>query len=39
MKKNDAGVIGSFTLDAATRNKKVRGLIHLLLTRPECQNF
>jgi hypothetical protein len=39
MKKNDAGVIGNFTLDAATIDKKVRGLIHLLLARPEAQNF
>jgi len=39
LKKNDAGVISTFTLDTATKNKKVRGLIHLLLTRPECQNF
>lgn len=35
LKKNDAGVIGTFTLDATTKNKKVRGLIHLLLSRPE----
>ena len=39
MKKNDAGVIGAFTLDTATIDKKVRGLIHLLLSRPEAQNF
>jgi uncharacterized protein (DUF1800 family) len=40
MKKADNGTINNnFTLDAATKDKKVRGLIHLLLTRPECQNF
>lgn len=39
LKKNDSGVIGTFTLDATTKDKKVRGLIHLLLSRPECQNF
>jgi uncharacterized protein (DUF1800 family) len=39
LKKNDSGVIGAFTLNAATIDRKVRGLIHLLLSRPECQNF
>jgi uncharacterized protein (DUF1800 family) len=39
LKKNDNGSIGMFTLDATTKDKKVRGLIHLLLSRPECQNF
>lgn len=39
LKKNDNGSIGTFTLDATTKDKKVRGLIHLLLSRPECQNF
>lgn len=37
MKKTDAGAIGTFTLDMTTKNKKVRGLIHLLLARPEFQ--
>ncbi|HQR32140.1 MAG TPA: DUF1800 domain-containing protein [Blastocatellia bacterium] len=39
LKMNDNGSIGTFTLDAATKDKKIRGLIHLLLSRPECQNF
>lgn len=43
MKKADNGTIGTFSLatDRGTGNsyKKVRGLIHLLLTRPEYQNF
>ncbi len=39
LKKSDAGVVGNFTLNAATIDKKVRGLIHLLLSRPEAQNF
>ena len=39
LKKNDNGSIGTFTLDATTKDKKMRGLIHLLLSRPECQNF
>ena len=39
LKKNDNGTIGTFTLDATTKDKKVRGLIHLLLSRPEAQNF
>lgn len=39
LRKNDSGVIGTFTLDATTKDKKIRGLIHLLLSRPECQNF
>ena len=42
LKKNDSGVIGTFSLatDKGTGNqyKKVRGLIHLLLSRPEYQN-
>jgi uncharacterized protein (DUF1800 family) len=37
LKKTDAGAIGTFTLDTTTKNKKVRGLIHLLLSRPEFQ--
>lgn len=37
LKKQDNGAIGGFTLDATTKNKKVRGLIHLLLARPEFQ--
>ncbi len=40
MKRNDNGTISNtFTLDNTTKNKKVRGLIHLILSRPECQNF
>lgn len=39
LKKNDAGVVTGFTLDATSIDKKVRGLIHLLLARPEAQNF
>lgn len=39
LKKSDDGAIGRFTLDTTTKDKKVRGLIHLLLSRPECQNF
>jgi hypothetical protein len=39
LKKNDTGTIGTFTLDATTKDRKVRGLIHLLLSRPEAQNF
>lgn len=39
LKMNDNGSIGTFTLDATTKDKKIRGLIHLLLSRPECQNF
>jgi uncharacterized protein (DUF1800 family) len=39
LKKADNGTIGNFTLDATTRDKKVRGLIHLLLSRPEAQTF
>ncbi len=39
LKKADNGTSGAFTLDATTKDKKVRGLIHLLLTRPEAQNF
>jgi hypothetical protein len=32
-------VIGNFMLDATTKDKKVRGLIHLLLARPESQSY
>jgi len=39
LKKNDNGAPGTFTLDAATKDKKVRGLIHLLLACPEAQSF
>ncbi len=39
MKKDDSGNIGNFTLNETTKDKKVRGLIHLILSRPECQNF
>ena len=39
LKKNDNGAIGTFTLDTTTKDKKVRGLVHLLLARPETQNF
>jgi uncharacterized protein (DUF1800 family) len=40
LKRNDAGVIGNFSLtsDQAANYRKVRGLLHLLLARPECQN-
>ncbi|MEP7271108.1 MAG: DUF1800 domain-containing protein [Acidobacteriota bacterium] len=37
LRKNDNGSLGTFTLDAATKDKKVRGLIHLLLACPEAQ--
>ncbi len=39
LKKSDNGSIGTFVLDATTKDKKVRGLIHLLLARPEAQNL
>jgi uncharacterized protein (DUF1800 family) len=39
LKRNDNGVSGNFALDATTKDKKVRGLIHLLLARPEYQNY
>ncbi|MGE0884967.1 MAG: DUF1800 family protein [Blastocatellales bacterium] len=39
LKKDDSGVVGNFRLDEATKDKKVRGLIHLLLSRPEAQTF
>jgi len=39
LKKDDNGVIGTFRLDEATKDKKVRGLIHLLLSRPEAQSY
>lgn len=39
LKKDDQGNVGSFTLDAATKDKKVRGLIHLLLSCPEAQSY
>jgi uncharacterized protein (DUF1800 family) len=39
LKKDDSGNIGAFRLDEPTKDKKVRGLIHLLLSRPEAQTF
>jgi hypothetical protein len=39
LKQNDNGSIGTFTLDATTKDRKIRGLIHLLLSRAEYQNF
>ena len=39
LKKDDNGAIGTFRLDDTTKDKKVRGLIHLLLSRPEAQTF
>jgi hypothetical protein len=39
MKKADNGTIGSFILDTTTKDKKVRGLIHLLLSSPEAQSY
>jgi hypothetical protein len=39
LKKNDNGSIGTFVLDATTKDKKVRGLIHLLLSAPEAQSY
>jgi len=38
LKKKDDGSIGTFTLDTSTKDKKVRGLIHLILSRAEYQN-
>ncbi len=39
LRKADNGTLGTFTLNDATKDKKVRGLIHLLLSRPEAQSF
>ena len=39
MRKADNGTVGNFRLDNTTKDKKVRGLIHLLLSRPEGQNY
>lgn len=39
LKKSDNGTLGNFTLDATTKDKKVRGLIHLLLACPEAQSY
>jgi uncharacterized protein (DUF1800 family) len=41
LKKPDSGTIGTFSLatDVQASYKKVRGLIHLLLSRPEGQNY
>jgi uncharacterized protein (DUF1800 family) len=39
LKQADNGTVGNFTLDTTAKDKKVRGLIHLLLARPEAQNF
>jgi uncharacterized protein (DUF1800 family) len=39
MKKGDNGTIGNFVLDTTTKDKKVRGLIHLLLSSPEAQSY
>jgi uncharacterized protein (DUF1800 family) len=39
LRKSDNGTLGTFMLDAATRDKKVRGLIHLLLSCPEAQSY
>lgn len=39
LKKNDNGTLGTFTLDTTTKDKKVRGLIHLLLSSPEAQSY
>jgi uncharacterized protein (DUF1800 family) len=38
LKKKDDGSIGPFTLDTPTKDKKVRGLIHLILSRAEYQS-
>jgi uncharacterized protein (DUF1800 family) len=40
LKKPDSGVVGTFSLttDATANYKKIRGLLHVLLSRPECQN-
>jgi uncharacterized protein (DUF1800 family) len=39
LKKSDNGTIGTFNLDTTTKDKKVRGLIHLLLSSPEAQSY
>ncbi len=39
LKKDDQGRIGAFTLDAQTKDKKIGGLIHLLLSCPEAQSY
>lgn len=39
LKKADNGTLGTFTLDNTTKDKKVRGLLHMLLARPEAQSF
>ncbi|MEP7272701.1 MAG: DUF1800 domain-containing protein [Acidobacteriota bacterium] len=39
LRKADNGSIGNFVLDSATKDKKIRGLIHLLLARPETQSL
>lgn len=39
LKKNDNGALGTFTLDPVTKDKKMRGLIHLLLSCPEAQSY
>jgi len=39
LKKADNGTLGNFTLDTLTKDKKVRGLIHLLLSCPEAQSY
>ncbi len=41
IRRNDAGTIGTFTVaaDLTANFKKVRGLLHLLLARPEAQNY
>ncbi|MBS1787662.1 MAG: DUF1800 domain-containing protein [Acidobacteria bacterium] len=39
LRKDDNGNIGTFRLDEPTKDKKIRGLIHLLLSRPEAQTF
>jgi hypothetical protein len=39
LKRSDNGTIGNFVLDTTTKDKKVRGLIHLLLSSPEAQSY
>lgn len=41
LRKNTQGVIGTFsiTTDKTSNYPKIRGLIHLLLSRPEYQNY
>jgi uncharacterized protein (DUF1800 family) len=39
LKQNDNGAPGTFVLDTLTKDKKVRGLIHLLLSCPEAQSY